>query len=82
VAEKLLHDVVKQQPPEVETTDVNGRIAVWTTGPYVLMTQLGWLVEFRLVEGHVLIWADGPLTYRLETDLSLDEAVRIAESLR
>jgi hypothetical protein len=82
VAEKLLHEVVKQQPPEVETTDVHGRIALWTTGPYVLMTQLGWLVEFRLVEGHVLIWADGPLTYRLETDLSLDEAVRIAESLR
>jgi len=82
VAEKLLQDVVKQQPPEVETTNVDGRIALWTTGPYVLMTRLGWLVEFRLIDGHVLIWADGPLTYRLETDLSLEEAVRIAESLR
>jgi hypothetical protein len=46
------------------------------------MTRLGWLVEFRLVEGHVLIWADGSLTYRLETELPLDEALRIAESLR
>jgi hypothetical protein len=36
----------------------------------------------RMIEGHVLIWADGPITYRLETDLSLDEAVKIAESLK
>jgi hypothetical protein len=35
----------------------------------------------RLVSGHVLIWAGLDVTYRLETDLSLKEAVRIAESL-
>jgi hypothetical protein len=40
-------------------------------------------MEFtRLVDGHVLIWADGDITYRLETNLLLEEAIRIAESLR
>jgi hypothetical protein len=29
-----------------------------------------------------LIWEDGDLTYRLETHLPMEEAVRIAESLR
>jgi len=35
----------------------------------------------RLVNGHVLIWENGEVTYRLETDLSMEEAVKIAESL-
>jgi hypothetical protein len=35
----------------------------------------------RLVSGHVLIWEEDGLTYRLETDLSMEEAVAIAESL-
>jgi hypothetical protein len=29
----------------------------------------------------VLIWEENQITYRLETDLPLEEAVRIAESL-
>jgi hypothetical protein len=36
----------------------------------------------RLIEGNVLIWTEGDLTYRIETDLSLEEAIRIAESLQ
>jgi hypothetical protein len=35
----------------------------------------------RMIEGQVLIWADGDVTYRLESDLSLEEALKIAESL-
>jgi hypothetical protein len=35
----------------------------------------------RLVEGNVLIWFENGLTYRLESDLSLEETVRVAESL-
>jgi hypothetical protein len=34
------------------------------------------------VNGNTLIWEDGGTTYRLETDAPLDEALRIAESLR
>jgi hypothetical protein len=68
----------------VEETTVNGRPALWTEGPYLLQFRRdGHTVTEvqRLVEGHVLIWAEGEITYRLESDLPLEEAVRIAESL-
>jgi hypothetical protein len=35
----------------------------------------------RMIDGQVLIWEGDGITYRLETDLSLEEAIRIAESL-
>jgi hypothetical protein len=34
------------------------------------------------VTGDVLAWEEGRITFRLETTLPLDEARRIAESLR
>jgi hypothetical protein len=34
-----------------------------------------------LVEGNVLLWRDTYVTYRLETDLPKEEAIKIAESL-
>lgn len=40
-------------------------------------------VEFkRQVTGNTLAWEVGDMTYRLETSLPIDEALRIAESLR
>jgi hypothetical protein len=81
MADKLYYDVVKDRPLMVEVTQVNNHDAVWTTGPYVVITRRGTLEERRLVNGHALIWVEGPLTYRLETELSVEEAVRIAESL-
>ena len=36
----------------------------------------------RLIDGNVLIWEENKITHRLETDLALDEAIRIAESLQ
>lgn len=77
--------VEKGVPTTVATTTVNSRPAAWTTGPYLLAyhAQVGqeWGLR-RLVEGHVLVWNEHSLTYRLETDLPLEEAVRVAESLR
>jgi hypothetical protein len=36
----------------------------------------------RLVtQGHTLIWTQGELTFRLETDAEMAEAVRMAESV-
>jgi hypothetical protein len=74
--------VEKFQPQAVAETSVNGQSAVWTTGPYPLIFRNGDLDSRRLLEGHVLIWSDSLITYRLETDLSLDEAVHIAESIQ
>ena len=67
---------------EIEETSVNGNHAVWTTGPYLLKLKNGDATFTRMVNGHVLIWEDGDLTYRLETNSSLDEAIKVAESLK
>jgi hypothetical protein len=72
----------KMAPAVVEETTVNGQRAFWTTGPYLLMVKGKGMDATRLIEGHVLIWTEGAVTYRLETDLSVTEAVQIAESLQ
>ena len=72
----------KYQPTVIAQTTVNGQPAVWAEGPYILRVRNGYIDERRLIEGHVLIWKEGDITYRLETDLSLEEAVKIAESLK
>jgi hypothetical protein len=69
----------------VRRTRVNGRPAAWTEGPHVLEYLVGGVVapdERRLVDGHTLVWENGERTHRLESRLSLREAVRVAESLR
>lgn len=73
--------VQKSGPEVVQETRVNGRLAFWTEGPYLLQLQNRQSNLLRLIEGHVLIWTEGEITYRLETDLPMEEAVRIAESL-
>ena len=70
----------KQEPAVIRQTAVHGQRAYWTEGPYIL--ELGGQGQFRqLIEGKVLIWMEGELTYRLESALSLEEAVKVAESL-
>ena len=74
--------VVKKMEPEViQETTVNGQYALWTTGPYLVQFSGDDYNMLRLVDGHTLVWMVGNMTYRLETDLTLEEAVRIAESL-
>jgi hypothetical protein len=76
--------VYKMQPKVIQETTVHGQRALWTEGPYVLEWKRGNATGRdigRIVRGNVLIWMDGKLTYRLETDSSLDEAVRVAESV-
>lgn len=69
----------------IEETTVNGNWAAWLEGEHILRTQDRGYEMSRLVQGNTLVWmdvADGhELTYRLETDLPLEEAVRVAESL-
>ncbi len=69
----------------IAQTTVNGQAALWTEGPYMLAYRKGNAINWdmrRVVEGHVLLWTEGELTYRLESNLLLPEVVRIAESLR
>jgi len=74
--------LTKHAPKVIETTAVNRQIAFWTEGPYLIRLTNGDTDIQRLIDGHVLIWEQDGLTYRLETDLSISEAVKIAESLK
>ena len=69
---------------QLAETPVNGERALWMVGPHMLSfyEHRSEGPQNRLVTGHVLIWEDAGTTYRLETELPLDEAVRIAESVR
>jgi len=71
----------KFAPAVIAETNVNGKPAIWTEGPHTL--NLGGMYQQvpLVVQGNVLIWEEGEVTYRLETDLPLEEAVRIAGSL-
>lgn len=73
--------IKKIEPTQIQETDVNGQRAIWAVGPYPLQMSNGNFDIRRLVDGHVLIWTQGDITYRLETDASLKEAIKIAESL-
>lgn len=67
---------------QIEETYVNGEWALWLDGPHTLQTHDGDQKPQRMVEGHVLLWEADGVTYRLETDLPLAEARKVAESLR
>lgn len=73
--------IEKVNPALVQETTVNGQRAIWAIGPYPLRFSNGNLDFVRLVDGRVLIWTQGDITYRLETSLSLEEAIKVAESL-
>jgi hypothetical protein len=71
----------KSVPEIIQETTVNGHTALWTEGPHLLEFRSGYHMANLVVKGNVLIWEQEGITYRLEGDLSLVEAVEIAESL-
>lgn len=75
----------KFQPEVIEQALVHGQAAIWTQGPYPILFRDAAGQEMiqtrRLVAQHALIWAEGDMTYRIETALPLEEAIKIAESL-
>jgi hypothetical protein len=77
-------EFTKGVPSNLQNTTVHGQPAAWTTGPYLLELKDGNLDFSRLIEGHVLIWVENGITYRLEmrNAATMAEAVQIAESLR
>jgi hypothetical protein len=71
----------KYQPQIVQEARVGRQTAIWATGPYPLVMSNGEVELKRMVTGHVLIWQEEGITYRLESEYSLDEALKIAASL-
>ena len=71
----------------VEELTVGGARALWFEGTSHILqyrdAQGNHRIEFeRTVEGNTLAWEVGDVTYRLETSLPKEEAVKIAESIR
>lgn len=69
----------------LQKVTVNGQPGMWMEGAHVLQFLRGNLIDFeirRLVEGHVLVWSENNVTYRIETGLPLEEALKIAGSLQ
>ncbi len=70
----------------LKETSVHGHRALWIRGPHMLEFRGKGnrtdMLPRRLVDGNVLLWEENQVTYRLETTATMEEAVRVAESLR
>lgn len=71
----------------IQETQVKGQRALWLSGAPHLLVYLdpSGRTQFeseRSVSANTLAWEIGNVTYRLETNLSKEEAIRIAESLQ
>ncbi|MPZ49717.1 MAG: hypothetical protein GEU75_10570 [Dehalococcoidia bacterium] len=78
----------KQVPPEgvIQEVSVRGEPATWLTGAphfvsYILPSGQELRESARTVDKNTLIWRTARAFYRMETDLSLEEALRLAASL-
>ncbi len=74
--------IQKFEPRVIQETQVNGQYAVWVQGPYMLQLTNGMYDFRRLVEGNTLIWEEDKITYRLESNQTLEDTIKIAESLK
>jgi hypothetical protein len=63
-------------------TQVRGQRGSWLEQPHIQLFYGSDGEYRRLVSGNVLIWTEDRITYRLEVDAPLDEAVTIAESMQ
>jgi len=73
----------KINPASLQETRVNEDPAVWVDSDYLLITRNGDATFTRLIDqGQTLIWTNSEITYRLETEVDLETAIRIAESIR
>jgi hypothetical protein len=78
--EKLVHGGENA----VVLTEVNGAQAAWIKGEHALYYEsgrTGGVLPSRLAKS-TLVWSRGPVTLRLEGDMTREEAERIARSVR
>jgi hypothetical protein len=69
----------------VEQVTVDGGPGLWIEGPrhefFYRTRDLEAMRDTQRLAGNTLLWTRGPLTLRIEGDLSKAEAIRIAESM-
>jgi hypothetical protein len=75
--------IKKYYPEAIQFVEVNGKEGAWLEGEHILEFPPGQEKPIeRVVTGNVLIWQfDDELTYRLEGNFTLEEAIELAESL-
>ncbi|CAN5862255.1 MAG: hypothetical protein H0T94_07080 [Acidimicrobiia bacterium] len=66
---------------EVDRVEINGEEGYWMTGPHLLIFDNGDFSETSRTNGNVLIWSASGITYRLETALTLPQALELAQNL-
>jgi hypothetical protein len=72
----------KFTPVDPENVSVDGHTGAWFEYPHLMeYFEDGSRPVSRPVEGNVLVWTANNLTYRLEGELTLEEALVIAESM-
>ena len=73
----------KFMPNEPQMTTVDEQQAVWITDPHLMeyVERSAGAVQ-RVIEANVLIWEVDGITYRLEANVSQEEAIQIAESMQ
>ncbi len=73
----------KDAPESITETTVGGAPALWLKGTHSFFIVDGDMELLRLmVDGNVLVWEMEGVTFRLESELDLDSARRLAESVR
>lgn len=64
-----------------ESVQVDGKVGYWVTDAHNVFYYAAGRQWVRQVNANVLVWTQGVVTYRLETDLPLNEALQIAVSI-
>ena len=74
----------KGAPGTIEEVEVGGNRGIWMEGAHILYLRVaeGDYKDIQIpIEGNILVWTEGVITYRLEGDYTKEEALRIATSL-
>jgi len=69
---------------DVTPVEVDGQYAVWLNVPHPVQFIYKDTIQDELtyfISQNVLIWERGRMTYRLETNLTMDDAIQYADSL-
>ena len=74
--------VQKLAPESIRQTTVRGVPGIWIVGDHFLELVSGDPDLTIFVDSNVLIWTEDEVTFRLESTLTLDEAIELAETLQ
>ena len=66
---------------DLRNVRVDGRPAFWIDAPHELIVFTSDGPRTFLIDANVLIWAEGGVTFRLETTLGAPAAIALAESV-